>query len=221
MANEVAVREAAVPDLAPTPATQITADDIAIPRLYVGNQMSTAVADGNVKFGDLFLATDSEDPEPQVLWSLGSDDPGVLAYVLHLWKGKSWQASPGAPIERFEFDDPRAPEDAYTTYNYTLFLPEVDEELPAKMLLKKGSKGTATRINTLLVRNAGVGPAWATAWRITTAKRQRDNNTWAIHVATPAEAQREHVQAAGLLFEQIAPTLRRGLSTTQGDEPAI
>lgn len=220
----VARQAPAVPDLAPTPATSITAEDIAVPRLYVANYMSEAFKRKRVDFGDVFLAAGPDDTDPQVLWSLDSKDPGVLAHVLHLRKGKSYSPAPGAPLDTWDFDDPNAHQDAWTTYTYTLILPEVDREMPAKMLLTKSGKPVAQKINTVLARNSAQGPMWLNAFRITSARRQKDQNEWAIFQASLVQADPDNVLAAGDLFSILAPGFAQQgsrSSTTTGDEPEI
>lgn len=221
----VAEREApAVPALAPTPATTITAEDIAIPRLYVANYMSEAFKRGRAKFGDVFLGAGADDTDPQVLWSLGSSDPGVLAHVLHLRKARSWDMGvKGGPLTTWDFEDPTAPEEAWTTYTYTVILPEVDVDMPARMLLTKSGKPVAQKINTVLARNAAQGPSWINAFRITSAQRQKDQNEWAIFQAALTQADPDHVLAAGDLFSMIAPGLDRQDSrpSTTGETPDI
>lgn len=211
-----------VPALVPTPATLITAEDIAIPRLYVGNFLSQAVRSQAVKFGDVYLAAGADDEDPQLLWSLGSDDPGVLMHVLHLRKGKSWQRDRGAPLEVFDYGDPAVPDGAWTTYSYTVLLPEIDQELPARMLLTKSGTPVARKINTVLARNAPQGPMYNNAFRVTSAKRQKDTNEWAIFQVATTTAQAEHVAAAAEMFAQIAPGLEQATRVrTTADEPEI
>lgn len=218
----VSRREAsAVPALAPTPATTITAEDIAIPRLYIGNLTSGAVREQLAKFGDVYLALGADDTEPQVLWSLNSSDAGVLFHVLHLRKGKSWSPD-GGRLELYDFDDPSAPAEAWTTYNYTLFLPEVDEDMPARLLLTKTGRATAQKINTVIARNAGAGPSWQNAFRLTSAKRKNDKGEFAVAQVALAEADPKHVQRAGELFSQIAPGLEQRPTASSGAaEPGI
>lgn len=223
--SSVARREApSVPALAPTPATTIGAEDVAIPRLYIGNFMSEAVKAQLVKFGDVFLALGPDDTDPQVLWSLDQKaDAGVLFHVLHLRKAKSWSPSPGAPLQLYDFDDPQAPEDAWTTYNYVLFLPEVDPDMPARLLLTKSGKTTAQKINTVLLRNASSGPDWLNAFRLTSLKRRNDKGEFAVAQVAIAEANPKHQQRAGELFTQIRRGLEQRSTTTSGpvDEPGI
>ena len=222
----VAPREAsAVPALAPTPATTITAEDIAIPKLYVGNYMSDAVKHQRAKFGDVYLAASSDDSDPQVLWSLGSSDAGVLAHVLHLRKGKSY--APKGSDERllmWDFDDPDAHPEAWTTYQYTLILPEVDPDMPARMLLTKSSKGVAQKINTVLARNGG--NLHDSAFRLTSAKRQSGQNEWAIFQAASVSQEEAtvHVAAAADLFEVLRPGFEQQASRQRSastDDPEI
>lgn len=224
-------REApAVPALVPTPATTLTAEDMIAPRLYVGNKMSTAVGEGLARFGDLFVANGADDPEPNVVWKFGSNEPGVIAHVLHVWKGKSWDRGvKGGPLDRFAYADPNAPKDAWVTYNFTLYLPEVDPDVPVKLLLCKSGKPTAVRMTTKLIREAGAGPKWINAFRLTSAKQTKDEFTFAVVQAKVDTPNPEYVQAAGQLHDEIgAEALDAQAYTTfvtpggtTGDEPTI
>lgn len=212
-----------VPALVPTPATTIDAADIVIPRLYVGNQMSKAVKRKRASFGDIYIASGADDPDAQVLYEFGSSQAGVLAHVLHLRKGKSWTAGGSAPLQIWDFDDPNAHPDAWTTYTYTLFLPEVDPDMPVRMLLTKSGRGTAQRINTVLARNAAQGPYWLNAFRITSDERSKDDNEWAVFQVAQVQADPKHVTQAGELFALIAPGLEQQArrQSTPVDEPEI
>lgn len=222
------VEAPAVPALAPTPASQqITAEDIVVPRLYVGNYMSKLVKRKVVNYGDIYLAAGAEDPDAQVLWEAGSDKPGVLVHVLGMVKRRSYSPSKGAPPISWHFEDPTAHPDAWTTYNYTLFLPEVDPDMPAKLLLTKTSRGTAQRINTVLARSASA-PLYSSAFRLTSAERSKDDNEWTIFEARQVPAEKvnpDHVGQAAVLYELVAPGLEREAASrpaeTSKDEPEI
>lgn len=223
--KEVERRAPSVPELAPTPATTLTAEDIKPSRIYVANYMSEAFKRHRVEYGDLFLATGADDPEPQVLWHAGSDEPGALVHVLHLRKAKSWDHGvKGGPLTQYRYEDPAAPDQAWVTWNYTLYLPEVDQDLPARMLLARSGRGTAQRINTVLMRNAAVGPMWSSAFRLTTSERKDGSNEWAVIDVRTTPAEAAHVQRASELFELIRPGLAAMESrqtTPTGEEPGI
>ena len=210
----------AVPALAPTPATTISAEDIIIPRLYVGNPLSKAVKHKRASYGDLYLAAGPDDPEAQVVYEAGSDAPGVLVHVLHLLKRKSWAPKGEQPIS-WDFDDPEAHEDAWITYNYTLFLPEIDPDMPVKLLLTKSGRTTARRINTVLGR--GAGPLWGSAFRLTSAEQKSTDHEWMTVEAAQVTAEPAHVAQAGELFTLIAPGLNQPerRSTTDRETPEI
>ena len=210
-----------VPALAPTPATTITAEDIVIPRLYVANQMSKAVKKKLASFGDIYIAQGADDPDAQVLWESGSSEPGVLIHVLHVLKRKSYTPGGSAPLQMWDFEDPTAHPDAWTTYNYTLFLPEVDPDMPVKLLLTKSGRSTAQRINTVLARNAP-NPLHASAFRLTSAERTKDDNEWAVFQASSVTPDPKHVAQAGELVALIAPTLQRQAAAPAAtEEPGI
>jgi hypothetical protein len=225
MSNAVATRSPEVPALVPTPATTITAADIVVPRLYVGNALSGAVKQSKltgVSYGDIYLAENADDPEPQVLWSLGSDEPGVLFHVLHFKKGLSFSEAGDSDLLTWYFGDPNADPRAWTTYQYHVILPEVAPDMPAKLLLTKSGKPTAQKINTVLGRNAATGPMYQNAFRLTSATRSKGRNEWAIFQALSEPANKKHVEAAEALYTQIAPGLSAsGRSSTGSDEPSI
>lgn len=219
----VAKREASVPDMVRTPALTITAEDIALPRIYLGQFMSQAVQEGLVKAGQIFSATGADDPNPTILWS--SDGKGVFKdgvpfYVLTIKKGKSWTAGPGEELQLFDYDDPAAPADAWVTYGYVVSIPDVDDQVPFKLLLTRTGKPAALQINTVLLKNAVSGPSWNTEFILTTAPRENNKGKFfvprvAVGNATPtAVATAEKI---GLDLNS-APTERQ---TSVGEQPAI
>lgn len=212
--------EVVVPDLVATPAvsraSQITAADLAVPRLYVANSLSQARQSGLVNEGDIYLALSADDDEPEILYEAGSDASGVLVHVLDMFKGLSVRAD--GEVTSYAFDDPNAPADADTTYNYTVFLPEVDNELPAKMLLSRSGSGTARKINTVLLRSARDLPE--TAFRLTSTKRQKDRHTWHVISAATVDADEKHVARARELAAALTAASRPAPSRTF-DTPEI
>lgn len=188
---------AGVPDLVSTPATSIGAEDIVVPRIYIGQFMSEAVQQQLVKMGDLFYAASSDDPDPQVL------DQPVRFHVLHLRKTKSFSPAPGAPLELYDYDDPNAPEKAWVVYNYTFCLPEVDTDMPFKMLLTRTGRPAAQKINTALLRNATAGPAWVNAFELSTAERKNEKGKFAVAQVKLVEPRQEDVEAAAALGQIV------------------
>lgn len=221
MADSTAVEKAApaqVPDLVRTPALEITAEDVALPRIYLGQYMTEAVKHKLVDFGDVFTASGPDDPDPQVLWKLNSKDEGVLFHVLALKKGKSF--SDGGELQLYDYDDPSAPAEAWITYNYTVALPEVDEEVPYKLLLTRTGRNTAKQINTVLKKNEGRGPAWATGFRLTAVQRENAKGEFVVpRIAVVNEPPIEAVKSAETLALMIAGSTAEYHST--GEEPAI
>ncbi len=205
-----------VPALHQTPALQITAEDIALPRIYIGQYMSKAVQEQLVKAGDVYSATGQEDPDPQVLCPEGSDE-GVIFYVIALRKGKS--ISDGGELQLFDFDDPSAPPEAWVTYNYTVCVPSVDEDVPFKLLLTKTGRPAALNINTVLKKNSISGPAWVNAFKLTTAKRENAKGKFYVARVTTVEADAKAVEVAQNLAIQMSASVVEHGST--GEQPAI
>lgn len=211
----VAVNEPApVPALAPTPAIELTAEDIALPRIYLGQYMSKAVKDQLVKPGSIYAATGADDPDPHVL-STGADP--VRVHILALHKGKSY--SDGGELQLFDYNDPSAPPDAWTTYNYTCYLPEGEDGMPYKWLLTRTGRNTARQINTVIKKNEAAGPPWINAFDLTTQKRENAKGEYYVARVSVVAAEDDHVKAAEELAAMIAGSSADYGST--GDEPSI
>jgi hypothetical protein len=202
------------------PNSALTGEDLAPPRLYVGQAISNAVQDGLVQAGAIFVAQDSDDPDPQVLAEKGSED-GVLFHVLALRKGKS--ISENGELRTFRFDDPDAPAEAWTTYTYALLVPDYDTVLPVRWLLTRTGRPAAQKINTVLFRQAGDQPSYAVAFRVTTVERSNDRGRYFVPRVHPAEATDENIEAAAKLATVLADSwagkAESGDSPTSG--PAI
>ncbi len=211
--------QSAVPDLVRTPALTITAEDVALPRIYIGQFMSKAVQDQLVKPGCIYAATGQDDPDPNVLWdkSTKGDNPGVLFYVIGLRKGKS--ISDGGELQLFDFDDPNAPADAWVTYNYSVLVPEVDVEVPFKLLLTRTGRPAALQINTVLKKNAIKGPAWHNAFRLTTAERENAKGKFFVARVAIAETDQEQIAVAESMALMMSSAVVSHGSTSE--EPAI
>jgi hypothetical protein len=124
------------------------------------------VWNGLVQPGDIYA-----DPEPEVLWAFGSDNPGVVFHVLGMRKAKSDDSS--GELVRYDFNDPNAPATAWTTYDYRIAIPGVDTNVPFRLLLaRSGEPPTAKRINNVL-RKRPTQPPWATAFELTSVRQGR------------------------------------------------
>jgi hypothetical protein len=201
MSEEVTTIEPSpLPQLPVTAASIITAEDVALPRLYVGQPVSHAVANGHAKVGSIYAATDAEDPEPLPLYEPGR--PGVLIYPLRLVKG--WSLSTDGEFQTFPYEDPNVPEDAWLAYHYDLLVPTVDLELPCRFTLSKTGTPTARKINTAMKRHEP-RPPWELAFLLTTAPRQNERGRWFVAQATATEPQAEHVLRAGEIAGLIPP----------------
>lgn len=214
---EVAEREEAkVPALVHAPVLDITAEDIALPRIYIGQYMSEHVKRQLVPFGAIFAASGQDDPDPAVLAELGDKD-GIIVHVLGMWKGKS--RSKDGELELYDYNDPAAPDDAWITYNYTVCLPEIDQDVPYKWLLSRTGRPAAKNINTVLAKNSDKGPCWNNAFRFTTAQRKNVKGEYAIACIAPVDSVKENVVVAEALGILVSGSQAEYNST--GEEPAI
>lgn len=210
--------QSSVPALAGTPSSELSAEDIALPSLKLGQFMSDHVQEKIVPAGCLFTRLDQDDPDPAVLWEQGSEDL-LRFHVLSLEKGKS--VSEDGELVRFAYDDPDAPADAWVTYNYVIALPKVDPELPYKFLLTRTGKPAAQSINTVLIKNAASGPAHAIAFDLDCAERKNKKGKYFVPRAKHVEADPEDVEVAANLAAQIQPAAPTSEPAASVDEPAI
>lgn len=223
MASSKAVAErpaSQVPALRPTPsvANEIGADDIALPRIYVGQFMSAAVQEQLVKMGDIYTATGADDPDPQVHWTIGSEEPGLLFYVLVLTKKKSFSEQ-GGELQLWDYDDPSADPRAWVTYNYVVYCPTIDDAVPCKLLLTRTGRPAALQINTVLKKNSITGPMYLNAFRLTSSARENAKGKYAIARVAGVKADAKQVKAAERLAIQMSAAVTEHGAT--GEEPAI
>lgn len=209
-----------VPDLVRTPALDITAEDVALPRLYIGQYMSTAVQEKLAGPGDIYVALGQDDGDPQVLWEYDPDpaeDEGVIVHILGMKKGRS--ASIDGELVLYDYDDPDAPPESWVTYNYFVALPEHDTDVPYKWLLTKTGTPAAKQINMVLKKSEGSTPPWGIAFRFVTKQRKNAKGQFFVARVNQVNAKKKNIEAAEKLAVMIAgagPDLN-----ARGDEPAI
>ncbi len=206
----------AVQNLPQTPALDIESSDMQLPRVRIGQFMSAAVQEQLVKPGAVYTSTGEDDPAPVVLWDPKSKGaPGLLFHVLDLTKGRSCMVD--GSFERYGYDDPDAPPEAWVTYDYLVCLPEADQEVPYKMLFTRTQTACAKAINTVLKKNEARGPAYTTAFRLTTVERENAKGKFFVPRATVVEAD----QLEAVTPMALAMTAVRSPARSTGDEPAI
>lgn len=200
--SEVVKKESAssVPALVTQP-LDLDADDVALRKLKLGQHMSPAVQEGLAEYGDVFVTSGEDDPDPEILAS-GEKDETVTLHVLDLVKGKS--ASVDGELQIFDIDDPEAPADSWITYTYFVSIPEYDDYLPVKWLLTRTGRSTAQQINTVLKRNESTAAPHEIAFELTTKSRQNAKGKFVVPVIKQVEAKEENVDIAKTQAELIA-----------------
>lgn len=226
MTTEIEQRTSNLPALAPTPALEIGADDVALPRLYLGQTSSDFFKDGLVPAGCIFTAAGKDDPEPNVIVE-GEGKPPVVSldngprfYVLGMRRGKSITID--GELFTYAYNDPDVPAEAWTTYNYALAMPGVDPDVPVKFLLTKSGQGTARAINTVLKRNEAKGPPWEIAFQLGTREQSNKKGKWFTAIVRHVEADPAEVEIATNLATMVSGAdVGRVDAAATGEEPAI
>lgn len=200
--SEVATTGSQVPDLVRPSASQITAEDISLSKIYVGQFITKAVTDELVKAGDIFAATGQDDNEPQVLVKKGAKE-GLRFHVLGLRKGRSLSVK-GQKLRTFAFDDPEGIElGAGVTYTYTVALPDVDPDVPFTVLFKRSGSPAARKINTVIMKHQISGPQHEVAFELTSSERESDDGKYYVPQVRQLEARPDDVATAAELAELI------------------
>lgn len=206
----------------------ITAEDIAIPRLYIGQAISKPVEEGLVKSGNIFTAQDDSDPDPQVLAEGGeADTDGVVIHVLDLRKGIS--RSIDGVLETWAYNDPNAPvpckeTGAWTVYTYFVAIPEYADDIPFRWLLSRSAQPAAQKINTVLMRNKGGTPPYEYAFRVTTTKRSnKKGQQYFVPRVAQIEPASASVQVAADLYSLVEANQARVSAAHSADnnDPSI
>lgn len=212
MGSEVAAQAPAVPALRHDPATTITADDIAFPKLKIGQDMHDQVQNGLVQRGEIFTVTSKEDPDPVILDvagpKIGDDKPskqkGVNIFFLGLRKGYS--LSVDGNLYTYAFDDPDVPEKAWVTYTYLTAIPDASEILPVTWLLTRTGRQSAQRINQALALAAGRPDGqYSVAFTLKTKETKNDKGRFFVPIVLPYEGTDEEIAKAKSLFEAFGP----------------
>ena len=206
-----------VPDLVRTPALEIGAEDVALPRLKIGQFMSDLVQEGTVNAGALFVSLGSDDPDPVSLYETG-DEEGLIVHILSMRKGKS--VSEGGELVLFDFNDPDAPPDAWTTYNYVVAIPEHDEDVPNKWLLTRTGRPAAQQMNMVLAKASGKTPPHEIAFEVKTVQRENKKGKFYVPRVRQVEATEANVAIAAKLSGLISPQAAAPAPSAEA-EPAI
>jgi hypothetical protein len=247
---------ALLPDLVPTNTLEIGGRDVSFPRIKVSHPNQNFVPDIVPPFA-LYSDLNREDDDKVVLFELpkGKDKPdleqaqkdgvevGVLVYVLAMKQGLSANVdsngvvvprnTPGATFRSwpaFNADgspNQDAPRGADTTYNYVVYVPEVDRaEYPHRILMTRSSTQTARTINTYLraLQDRGL-PPYVQPFRIWTEKRQRtvdgQEQRWGIYKARPVAPTAEDVTVASTMMESINRLAPEQLHVPVDDDDAV
>jgi len=213
--NEIAEQKSSLPALNTTPALEITAEDVALPRMKIGQFMTGLVQEGVVPAGAFFTTLGAEDPDPVIVDQ--DENDGVLVHVMSMSRGKS--VSEGGELITFDYNDPDAPADAWVTYNYVVVLPEVDTDFPVKWLLTRTGRPAAQQLNLVLAKNSAAGPPWSQAFRVTTVERENKKGKYFVPRVRHVEADEANVEVCNKLSAMVSTDPASAQAT--GDEPAI
>ena len=214
-----------VPDLVRTPALEIESQDVALPKLKLGQFTADAVKAQLVPAGSLYTTVGPDDPDPETLLApagrgakdTSAAESGVKFYVLGMTKGWMYSEQGSSDFETWEWNDPSRHPDAWVTYRYTVAIPEVDEEVPYTLIMTKSAKPAAKQMNTVLAKSGRL--PWHTAFEVRTKHKSKGSNEWFIPLITTVETDADEIKVAEKLAIMVAGQAAEFNST--GEEPAI
>ena len=155
----------------------IDAGDIALPKVYICNALTKSVQDDRAKSGDVIVAAGPDDPDAEVVYATKAGGEGLLFRVLRLDRGKSF-AEKGEKLQTWAYDDPAAHPDSWTTYTYTVILPEVDPEMPHRFLRSTTSRSVSRRSSARTTRAGGTSPSSSSSSPRTASRTLSRSATW-------------------------------------------
>lgn len=236
--------------VAPLPAPvyapeETTAEDISLPRIKVGESQSDRVQDGDdpVEYGDIFTETSNDDSEPNVLAKGGKSvgditKPDILFFVLapvrisYSWNDKDTEefivAGPKDPrtiaqIEAFgsKGKDKWIPRKGY---NLLVALPDVDDKLPFKLLLKGMSSSAYRHLDTELRKVGSERPFWEVPFHLTAKKSKKGTynyNVWQAKRADISDAKLKKAIEKVVPLVQPAHDIARSASAIDASSEAV
>ena len=225
MSNAVSTTEApALPTLYQgSELIELDASDAAHRRIYVmqGNTRLRNILDG-VKLGDVFIATDAEDPMAEKIG--GVDDPFTI-YVMAVSKGVVHIDKENNGRLTFLTGQPDAEDrlsvrerDIWRSYHYIVKVEGVDEPVSWMLTGFSGSK-TAEKVNTLIIKRMKSGLGGVTPMILKASLKSNGSNTWAVLTALPTPGDDDELAAAIDLAEAGLDRMRYRQS--ENDAPTV
>lgn len=197
MSSEIATTSDTSTALAPlTPLyDSVDVSDIMLPNIYLLQPLSKAVTDDIGKPGDVILSLGSDDPMPEFL--INSDKTEFTAYIVGR---ERFAATTADGSLRFHPDGKRDPSDpdSWDGWFFFLAVPEVDEVVPARLMLWKTAGMPAARaINTIMERTAFRGDTSPVPVTLSVASKtnKRGQSYFAFRVA-PAPVNKDKAEIA-------------------------
>jgi hypothetical protein len=170
-------------------------EDLALPRLMLGQPTSVAVQEQIVPAGSLFVAHEAADPAPTIIYKPGQKTGAVIHAIgfRKVWCHRS-DDDKFIVADRLPTDTIGPGEDAQPGYEMAVLVPAFDTGMPVSWLLKSTGMSAGKRIYTETIKQ-GVA-LWSLAWSVTTSPRQNDKGRWFAPVAKLDKPKPVNVKAA-------------------------
>lgn len=170
MGEALEATQSKLPAVRTTGTQDLTAADVAFPRIYVGQAKSPAVEAKAAQTGDIYLANDGNDLDPIIVAPEGES---VTVYLLgrpNKYLERKEDKRNNIEFGRWAIDNPDAPppgreSGVYTVYEYPIAVPGHEDDLPVRLTLKRSGVPAARKLNTALLRQ-GSNPPYDLAFEL-------------------------------------------------------
>lgn len=211
MSEELTATKGNLPAVRTNGSNDLTAADVAFPRVFLGQALSPAVQDQAARVGDLYLANDGTDLDVNVI---AGPDEGVTIYLLAK-PTKYLERRDDAPggFGRWAIDNPDAPAPGretgvYTVYEYAVAIPGAEDDLPVRLTLKRSGVPAARKLNTALLRAGNSTPPYELAFELSSKEsfNAESSSKYRSYTVKATEGTAEGREVAKALYDVIANT---------------
>lgn len=191
----------------------ITADDVSLPRMRIVQTSGDHFKARRFEEGDIVIGAASDDVNAE---KVGDSENGVVFHVLDMVKKKSGEDEAGN-YRSYNLGDPETPAGAKDSYEYTLCIPEFDTMMPVLYTFGGSAARIGEGINTALAKHQQSAAPYELAFKMTTAVKQRDRNTWAAPVVIAVQVDPTSIIAAASMADQLAGPSAKQLEASTDD----
>lgn len=216
MSNEIAVSTA--PAL-PAMYESVESSDRQLPSIYLLQGLSQAVQNEIGKPGQVIVGLGADDPSPEFLIEDPKSD-SFTAYILDRRRSYSRYQQGGQMewLTKEEYDEARRAQDreVWVNWHYTVSIPEVDPNVPMRLMLSKTAGLKASKnLNFIVDKALAMGHMPVAKFSVTEATSRNTGAKYHMLMVTATDADQESADIAAHQQQYFTAT------RAQDDRPAL